>query len=1545
MSPAGQLGFEFRLLGTFEVVSGGRALAIGSSKQRALLALLVTHLNRVVSLDAIGEELWEGRPPASLGATVQSLVYRIRKVLSEADAEAAGVALRGRDPGYVLEGEELQVDAQRFERLAARGREVAATGAADGAARAYRDGLGLWRGPALDGLTELPFARLEAARLEEARLLAVEGLAEAELARGRTEEALALLEPHVRSHPLREAAWGRLMLTLYRLGRQAEALRAYQELRRVLAEELGLEPNPALRDLEGQILAQSPDLGGPPSEPIPTSVTQPQGTPPPEIVEGGLTTLMFTDLEGSTDLRTRLGDDAAQKLLHQHEQIVRAMLAEHGGREVKALGDGFLATFASARRALACAAAIQQAFAAQRWASPEEALRLRIGINAGEVVEEGGDVFGQAVHATARVAAKAKGGQVLVSELVHRLVGSGPDLNLRDAGRFRLKGFAERWRLFELVWADTRPATSPVRGARTPLVGRDAELAELRAALAGAMSGSGSLVMLAGEPGIGKTRLTAELAAEALRGRALVFVGRCLEAEGSPPYAPIVEMMESALAQAPSPEAFRAAAGDGAPEIARLVPRLRRLFPDIGPALALPPEQERRYLFNSVIEMVARTARAAPTVVILEDLHWADEASLLFVDHLAPHLAELPLLVIGTYRDVELDLRPVLARTLDGLVRQRLVRLLHVARLPEPVLAEMLGALAGGQQPPDVVVDAIFRETDGNPFFVEEVFQHLDEEGRLLDSTGHFRSDLAIADLDVPENIRLVVGRRLERLSEETRKVLGTAAVVGRSFRYELLEAAAGLGGDVALDAIDEAERARLVVAAGGHAGGEEFAFVHELVRQTLLSQLSAPRRRRLHVAVAEAMERVLGRGAEDHAADLAHHLLEAGAAADPEKTLSYLLLAGRQAMAASAFEDGLRHFERALALATQVEGPERADLLSDLGRARRAVGDLEGALQAWNESLEAYGMLGDAEATGRVSLEAAWQLGWATRWGESIEMAQRGLKALEGKPSRPRAQLLGLLGAIFGAGGFESAAREALEEAVALTAELGDDLARGHVGSGQTCYEFCYLQHPAAADTGLQAAEILRTAGDLGQAAMALGWTVMSLVQAGRWQEAADVREELAPLAERLCHYPARIMVGRAGATLRFFESGDLDELERFAHQDFELGETSGLGWGGMALIWLGVVEFLRGNWDGTLAHLQEGVALEPPGVLDGTGWAFLFEYLAYVGAEDEARALLEDRREMLPEAGRPATWGAWQLLFSVIEGLVVLGDRDGAAGYYPQVRQALATGSVLGNYQDGRLLHRVAGIAAAAGRDWEVRRGAFRDCPAPGRRTPPPPRAVPHPALLCAHAPRPGCTRRSGPGHGPGDGGGRRVPPTGHAPARRPGGGAPHHVSAGRGRSSAPPESRHLAPPGAGAGRGVAAPVARQIGARASLHDRKHRDTSPGRRNPDTERGRRNEPQRGDHPVGAHRLRLAGDDVRNPARGAQPRPSAGAGAADAGLLQRRHRRLAVEPLRHRLPGGGYGREGRLNQRTGAEAPVRRDPATRPERGLSRTLPDRWIG
>jgi DNA-binding SARP family transcriptional activator len=1313
MTSTGDLSLEFRLLGPFEVATSGRVVEIGSAKQRALLALLALHLNRPVASETLIEELWRGNPPASVQSTVQSLVYRVRRVLADAGSEAAGVTLRGRGSAYVLEADDLQVDARRFESLLGRGRELLAAGAADGAARALASALAMWRGPALEDLADVELARVEATRLDEARLGAVEALAECELARDQPEAALILLEPHVARNPLREGATGQLMIALYRLGRQAEALRAYQELRRVLGEELGLEPNPALRQLEGQILLQSPDLSGPeavaadpPLAPAPAVSRQRAAATP--LAEGRLSTIVFTDVEGSTALRTSRGDDTAHVILRQHEHLVRKLLSEHDGREVKALGDGFLAVFGSARRALAFAAAAQRALEEERWTSPDNAVRVRIGINAGEVVEEGGDVFGQAVHAAARIAAKGEGGQILVSEVVRRLVGSVPETKFRDLGRFRLKGFPDRWRLFELVWADSRPpAAAPSPSGRVPLVGRSGQLGQLQAAFERAAAGSGGLITVCGEAGIGKTRLTEELIAEAFRRRALVFLGRCSEAEGAGAYAPFVEILEGAVAQAPSPEAFRAALGDDAPEIARLMPKLRRLFPDIGPALNLPPDQERRYLFNSMADFLGRTARARPTVLVFEDLHWADEASLLMLEHLASHVADLPALLVGTYRDVELADRPALGRTLEGLVRRRLVEQVRLGRLDGTGVARMLEALAR-QEPPGPIVDVVFAETEGNPFLVEEMFKYLADEGRLLDAEGRFRPDLEVRELDVPENVRLVVGRRLDRLSDDTRQVLGTAAVIGNQFRYELLDAAAGLSGDTVLDAVDEAERARLIVPAWGDPGGERFAFGHELVRQTVLTRLSAPRRRRIHLAVADAMESTLGRALEDHASDLAHHLLEAGAAATPSRTFRYLVLAGRRAFAASGFEDALRFFERAATL-DAAEPAERADLLVDLGRAQRSVGRWDVALATTMEAIDAYEALGDPLAVGRVSADAAYALAWLARFGDAYEMARRGLPAVAELTAPERGYLLAVQGSLAAWVVSYEDGKQAIDEAMELAERLGDRRLEAHVAEQRAHLEWGWMRHREAVEAGRVAAEGHHGCGDLWDQAISLGFVVFSLVQLGRFAEAEDVLTELEPLAERLGCYPALLFCHRARLLIDLCRTADLAALEAAVRRDFEINEAIGGAWSGQAHTWRGLVHFWRGDWAEAGPHFEEGSRLDPDGALNGWGWAWLFLHRAYTGAREEALRMLAEREHDLPRPGGPNRFGPWTMLGAVVEGVVLLGEPARAAAHYAVLVEALSAGVIGGNYHDVRLFERVAGIAAAAGKRFDEAEAHF--------------------------------------------------------------------------------------------------------------------------------------------------------------------------------------------------------------------------------------------
>jgi predicted ATPase/class 3 adenylate cyclase len=1018
-----------------------------------------------------------------------------------------------------------------------------------------------------------------------------------------------------------------------------------------------------------------------------------------ELPEGTVTVL-FTDVEGSTDLTTRRGDEAAQAILRPQRELVRQQVEQHCGHEVKSLGDGFMVAFASARKAVACAVGIQRALEQHNRQHPDQQVQVRIGLNTGEAIQEEADLFGQAVNAAARIAAKAKGGQILLSDSVRGVLGRAKDVELVDRGRFRLKGFPERWRLYEAIWqrGGAPDAAVPALVERTPFVGRESERAELRRHLDQAASGRGTVVMIGGEPGVGKTRLAEELAAEARQRGLLVLTGHCYEMEGALPYIAFVEMLEATARVVPA-SALREALGDSAPEVAKLMPELRRLFPDIAAPLELPPEQERRYLFNSMCEFLVRAGRVQPLLLVLDDLHWADDSTMLLLQHIAQRLSEMPVLILGTYRDVELDVGRPLARALEGLLRQRLAHRIALRRLPEAGVAAMLEALSG-QEPPAPLVQAVYGETEGNPFFVEEVFQHLAEEGKLFDAQGRWHPGLRVSELNVPEGVRLVIGRRLERVCEDCRRVLTVAAVIGRGFSFELLEALGDVDAEALLDAIDEAERAHLITSAGD---GREarFTFAHELIRQTLVSGLSLPRRQRLHLRVAEAMERLYAHALAEHATDLAHHFYQAGAAADPEKTVRYLALAGDQAMEAAAFEDALRHYDSAVSLQPADDRRGRADLLYKRGRALRSLGRWEEALADWREALAAYEELGDAEAVGRLSSDVTAQLLWGARYVEALEISRRGLVALGERVSADRCRLLGCAGLTLSQAGYYTAGDGMTTQAVAMAQELGDERLLGEALRYKTGHHWAYIQPREVVDTGLRAAELLRSAGDLWQLASMLWYVQWVVLLLGRFEEAAEIGEELEPLAARLGHLGALLIARRMRWVREFMLAADIDTFEEFARDDLELCRSASMPWISMSYSALGSAHFWRGRWQEALENSQEAVKLEPPGFVAGGDWSLLFLCKAYAGDRDGALAMLEQRRGNLPRPGQANTLGAWAMLLGVVEGLAVLGERDEAIELYPLVLEAIDTGALM-NWGGNRLFQTVAGMAAAAGGQW---------------------------------------------------------------------------------------------------------------------------------------------------------------------------------------------------------------------------------------------------
>ncbi len=684
------------------------------------------------------------------------------------------------------------------------------------------------------------------------------------------------------------------------------------------------------------------------------------------VIPEGTVTVLFTDLVGSTTMNQQLGDENSRSIERSVEQLVMELVGANRGVPIKEIGDGVMAAFGSARRAVTCAREIQRAMVARNRADPAVHLQMRIGLHTGEVLSENGDLHGETVIIAKRIESLAPPGGVLASATVQLVLGTARD-ELVDRGEFELKGIASRWRLFEVPCAPT--GTDVVLGDNrpTPFTGRQHERARLQALVREAATGTGALVLISGEAGAGKSRLAAEAVAEAQRHQMTVLTGQCLDLDVPPPYQPLLDQLEQAAQQTTS-ERMRVALGENAAELATLMPVLRQRYDDIPETPSLPPDQERQYVLHGVQAFMKRAAANRPVLLLFEDLHWADESSLLLLEHLAPVLGSMGLLVIGTYRHTDLDGSRPMSRSLANLARGR-----HAVEIRLPLLGRddvgVLLANRAGRPPPAELVDVVHAETDGNPLFVEEVFRHLHEAGKLFDEGGQWVSGVTLSETEVPRGVQRVIARRLEQLSSGTRRLLAIAAVIGRTFSFDLLAAVSTSTDDAIFEALEEAAPLGLITESVALREAS-YVFVHEQFRQSLLGELSLPRRQRLHVGVADALERRSSPSSSTSIVAVANHLELAGSAAPSERTAAALVGSATSALDALAFEDALRVVQRALTYLDEDDHEGRARVAALLARALRGSGQVEEALTTLDRALAPLSSMSDSRA--RLLLQRA---------------------------------------------------------------------------------------------------------------------------------------------------------------------------------------------------------------------------------------------------------------------------------------------------------------------------------------------------------------------------------------------------------------------------------------------------------------------------------------------------------------------------------------------------------------------------------------------
>ncbi len=695
-------------------------------------------------------------------------------------------------------------------------------------------------------------------------------------------------------------------------------------------------------------------------------------------------TVLITDLVGSTGLETRVGPGLADEIRLEHFGLIRGALAETGGKEVKNTGDGLMVAFDSAAAAVSCACLVQQRFERRNRAATEQLL-VKIGLSVGDATVEGDDYFGIPVIEAARLCDRCSGGQILAKDLVAHLAGARGHAFVA-VGALELKGLPSPMDAVEVVWerrSDERSVPLPGRLQEVPsagLVGRVAERERLRELVVQVSAGERRLALISGEPGIGKTRLATHAALEARADGAMVLYGRCDE-ELAIPYGPWVEALAHLVAHADD-DLIRAHVERHGGELVRLVPGLQTRVGELPLASETDPETERYLLWGAALGLLRQTSEREPVILILDDLHWADKPSLLLLKHVLGEGHGARLLIVGTYRESDLHRGHPLTAVLADLHREQGVERLSLGGFDQGDMVELMQRAAGHELDAAGLglAEELLRETDGNPFYTGELLRHLLESGVIYrEENGRFTVRGNLSQLGLPQSVRDVLGRRMERLGEDTQKILAVGAVIGREFDLDLLVAVLDRDEDELLELLEQAVAASVL--SESHLSPGRFVFAHALVNHTLYEDLGPTRRARVHRRVAEALEQQLGSQPGVRVGELAHHWAKTTTPVDLHKAVAYARLAGERALEELAPDEAVRWFTQALELLGEAGEPaERCDLLIAFGEAQRQTGEAafrETLLEASRLASE----LGDAERAARAAL--ANSRGQASTFGE----------------------------------------------------------------------------------------------------------------------------------------------------------------------------------------------------------------------------------------------------------------------------------------------------------------------------------------------------------------------------------------------------------------------------------------------------------------------------------------------------------------------------------------------------------------------------------